>query len=273
MPWDTEFGVYPSSVIDINGFTDPVTEWFAIESPSAVVRRPIKSAWHNYKMLAQSDNSPLPSGWERLDSGPELKKKLESNYGSHSFPRDVPGSCFRHCSDSDDIFYWYPVPALVPTWKDNIESLPQTAYLFAQTSRAFLYGGKKIEASDLPLTRNEAPSIRIINSSDLHVGYLRLNNDEDVQFFQKAERLASPRKVELVATCKGYTGTIFDVELAEAKAKERGVEKWERQLKDCYFVLWIEWMGNVAYRRGCGAVVADIWEEMREKELVDLVLG
>jgi hypothetical protein len=41
----------------------------------------------------------------------------------------------------------------------------------------------------------------------------------------------------------------------------------------CYFVLWIEWVDGVAYRKACGGVAAELWEQEKEEELVDLVLG
>jgi hypothetical protein len=47
----------------------------------------------------------------------------------------------------------------------------------------------------------------------------------------------------------------------------------KRKPTECYFVLWIEWVDGVAYRRACGAVATEAWEQIREKELVDLILG
>ena len=81
------------------------------------------------------------------------------------------------------------------------------------------------------------------------------------------------RRVELVATCKGYTGKIFDIELARALTEESGKEPWATQLKDCYFVLWIEWKDGVAYRKGSGAVTVEAWETEMEEDLLDLILG
>jgi hypothetical protein len=75
-----------------------------------------------------------------------------------------------------------------------------------------------------------------------------------------------------VATSKGYTCRVFDEELAQAKQAEDGLG-WEPQLKNCYFVLWTEWERGVAYRRGNGAVTVEAWEEAKEEELVDLILG
>jgi hypothetical protein len=43
--------------------------------------------------------------------------------------------------------------------------------------------------------------------------------------------------------------------------------------RDCYHVLWIEWEDGVAYRRANGCVLKNSWERLKEKELVDLILG
>ncbi|KAF2134464.1 HET-domain-containing protein [Dothidotthia symphoricarpi CBS 119687] len=264
LPWDSEFSVHVTGITDIDGFTDPVAEWFTMESSTAIERRPIKSAWHKHKTLAQDKTSTLPDGWRRVDSGPELEKMRVNDYSNDSFPLNIPSSCFKHSSNPDR-FYWYPVPVFDSICEDDMKPLPQTSYIFAQTSRAVLYGGKAIER----IYDDDAPSIQITNIRGHHVGCLILNNNSDLRAFDKAEELNSHKQVELVATCKGYTGRIFDYELAKASGKV----PWETQRKDCYYVLWIEWVDSVAYRRGCGVVVAEVWEQVREKELVDLILG
>ena len=100
-----------------------------------------------------------------------------------------------------------------------------------------------------------------------------MHNEDDLADFETETELNLGRRVELVATCKGYTGRIFDYELVEAMAKESGKRRRTLQLKDCYFVLWIEWKDGVAYRRGSGAVTTEAWEVEKEAELVDLTLG
>ncbi|KAK7961094.1 heterokaryon incompatibility protein [Apiospora saccharicola] len=53
-------------------------------------------------------------------------------------------------------------------------------------------------------------------------------------------------------------------------------EQWEHESsmkQDCYYVLWIEWERDVAYRRGSGYVLADRWEELAEVDKVEVTLG
>jgi hypothetical protein len=144
----------------------------------------------------------------------------------------------------------------------------QTAFLFTQTTRAFLYGGQGNFVQELM-----PPQVQLINLRGQIVGYLQLHNKDDSADFRTEAEPNHGRRVELVATSKGYTGKIYDWELAEATAKASGTEDLARQLKDCYFVLWIEWENGVAYRRGAGAVTVEVWDVEKEAELVDLILG
>lgn len=43
--------------------------------------------------------------------------------------------------------------------------------------------------------------------------------------------------------------------------------------RDCYFVLWVERRGDISYRLASGEVLASWWEENREKQLAQVVLG
>ena len=37
--------------------------------------------------------------------------------------------------------------------------------------------------------------------------------------------------------------------------------------------MWIEWKQNIAFRKGVGQVLAHVWEQLKEDELIDVVLG
>ncbi|KAA8627124.1 hypothetical protein PtrSN002B_004047 [Pyrenophora tritici-repentis] len=85
---------------------------------------------------------------------------------------------------------------------------------------------------------------------------------------------SSPNPIEIVATCKGYCrtllalGTDWDVQCKKGNS-------WQNfaTYKECYYVLWIEWVDGVAYHKASGAVLAEAWELVKEKELVDLIMG
>ena len=199
---------------------------------------------------------------------------LHIGYMRHHFPRHIPKYCYKHSTLRDESqLYWYPVPTLEPNSDYPLQ--PQTAFLFAQTSRAYLYAGKifgleeKIEWPD----RIGPRRVQLVDRQSQFVGILQLHNNEDIAELEIDAHSHRGRLLEVVATCKGYTGKIFDIKLARALAKESGEESWATRLKDCYFVLWIEWKDGVAYRRGSGAVTVEAWETEMEEDLVDLILG
>jgi hypothetical protein len=110
------------------------------------------------------------------------------------------------------------------------------------------------------------PRIQILNTRKQSVGCLQLHNKDNLVKFEDSK---SSQCIECVAKSKAYTGKIFNAELAIARKKETGENIRESQLKDCFFVLWIEWENGVAYRRGDGVVTVEAWEEAKEEELVD----
>lgn len=64
-------------------------------------------------------------------------------------------------------------------------------------------------------------------------------------------------KIELVAICCRERSTLY--------------RRCERE-KQFYGVLWIAWKDKVAYRRGCGFIEKEMWDQSGAEE-VDLVLG
>lgn len=61
--------------------------------------------------------------------------------------------------------------------------------------------------------------------------------------------------------------------LAHLDSNDERTEYWKENKEDCYFVLWIEWVQGVAYRKASGRVRASMWEKYREEDSVELVLG
>ena len=286
-PYDQEFVIpHFSSVIDIEGYSMPVASWYVMESPTSTDRRRINSSWHNYNILAQDNAVTLPSGWRQEEYDFETIIHISNEISRHRFPRNIPKYCYKHSTfRKEEEVRWYPVPTLEPHSNHLLQ--PQTDFLFAQTSRAFLFADKLFELGEnlkgllyepgSARERDEPLWVQLIDRRSQFVGILELHNEDDMAEFEVDAYAPRGRLVELVATCKGYTGRIYDIELAKALAKESGkesdVESWTPQLKDCYFALWIEWKDGVAYRRGSGVVTVEAWETEMEEELVDLILG
>lgn len=269
-PSDNELEVVPTSIIDIDGYLAPVADWYTMKSPSSTERRRLNSDWHTYKVLAQKESDSLPSGWRREDYDINTGYHLNNHYQKHHFPREIPKYSYKHSTFNDESqLQWYPVPVLEPDAGYTLR--PQTSYLYAKTNRAFLYGGRKM--NDELHWCPGAPRIELVNSEGAFVGYLQLHNNDDLKDIEHEPSAVQRKPVELAATTRGYTGKIFDYELAKTGAKESGIEPWATQLKDCYFVLWIEWKDGVASRKGSGAVTVEAWEAEKEVEVVDLILG
>lgn len=237
-------------------FTEPVTKWYALSHPASLDRRPITSAWHEYRSKAiEGRFVTLPQGWKQ--HADEKRGVTFSHYRSHRK-------------------YSYPFPVPEPSSKIISTPVPQTAYLSAQTSRAFLCG-KAVHNNALMREHH----VWLKSSQDQYAGFLYLNNPEQESLFkQTGNDSSSPNPLELVATSKGTIRSLFPPELdweleleRSSEAFRMGKEREERKVVDCIFVLWIEWEDGVAYRRACGVVIAEIWEREREKELVDLILG
>ena len=231
-----------------DSFTEPVTTWCTLAYPTSSAQRPINTEWHRYRSEAiEGRLVTLPEGWKR--------ESLQDR-----------GTVFKH-TRSRHLEYSYPFPVPDPSHASGSVSVAQTAFLTAQTSRAFLrgvykHGNKHTEAMVL---RERYPAW-VISSQGQYVGYLRLNNEEEQSLFKHTgSNSSSSHPLELVAISKGITVNFL---LPGIDSNE-----CEKHATDCIYVLWIEWEDGVAYRRACGIVTAEAWEQEREKELVDLILG
>jgi hypothetical protein len=183
---------------------------------------------------------------------------------------------FKH--DKTKLKYRYPFPTSLPYRGEQEAPSLRTAYLFARTERAYMCG-QTISPTRVRYKRDGYSfSMWLIRSNGQHVGYIQLHNSKDMDAFGPSE---SPRSMELVATCKGYTANVSVVgEDWNVFPNEEGANEQRRigrhlfrTPKACYFVLWIEWIDGVAYRKASGAVAAEAWEQDKEEELVDLILG
>ncbi|KAI1673375.1 hypothetical protein L13192_00122 [Pyrenophora tritici-repentis] len=231
--------------------------------PTSIERRPIKSTWHQYRPLAADEAANLPPGWKR---GPISKHSKCENWG---FLGDLPW-VFTHVR-KPDVTYCYPFPVPEPSSAITDVVLPETAYIYARTTRAFLLGRNCFyPVSELP------HNILWLSSFQCqHIGHLQLHNKDNVAMFKATgSNYSSPNPIEIVATCKGYCrtllalGTDWDVQCKKGNS-------WQNfaTYKECYYVLWIEWVDGVAYHKASGAVLAEAWELVKEKELVDLIMG
>ncbi|KAJ4316106.1 hypothetical protein N0V84_008035 [Fusarium piperis] len=83
-----------------------------------------------------------------------------------------------------------------------------------------------------------------------------------------------PSTLELVAFARGWSTWLgHDVERTddEGSAGETIIPGMDS--RGCYFVLWVERRGDISYRLASGEVLVSWWEENREKQFAQVVLG
>jgi hypothetical protein len=165
---------------------------------------------------------------------------------------------YRYGRNRDWISYMYPVPVQHETTQ-NI-SPPPTQFLFCKTSRAFLHGVPETS------TNGSSTMVRLYLEGN-NVGFVTLMSPELEEILAKDTK-AEDAVFELVAISEGWA--CWD----DGSDGDPYNRRWNRYNgKQCYHVLCVGWEENVAYRRGVGCVLKETWEEMREEELVDLILG
>jgi hypothetical protein len=257
-------------------FTVPVATWYTTPIPSSTDRRTIGSGWYKHRLLVRDTSAILPNGWKRIWMDDEDLKKLALGKGIVPDCLLEQQYYFKH--DKAKLKYRYPFPTSLPYRGEQEAPSLRTAYLFARTERAYMCG-QTISPTRVRYKRDGYSfSMWLIRSNGQHVGYIQLHNSKDMDAFGPSE---SPRSMELVATCKGYTANVSVVgEDWNVFPNEEGANEQRRigrhlfrTPKACYFVLWIEWIDGVAYRKASGAVAAEAWEQDKEEDLVDLILG
>ncbi|KAF4466789.1 HET-domain-containing [Fusarium albosuccineum] len=261
-PYDAEFQLmqpwhYHEQKV---GFREPVTEWFTMASPNGTIRRRVRSEWYNCKSSHQVSAVELPSGWTR--------QQYEQQEYPHDFnpPGQEPDEIFAHDLNPQQKFK-YPVPVL--NWSDTPVLNDQTQYLYSETSRAHL----AITSSTMVVgVADYKRRIRVEDNNKHAILSLTLHDSKKAKDFLDKDK--APKSLELIAFAKGWSTWLGDdlvkrdYEHGAGKLRVPGMDP-----RECYFVLWVERRGCVAYRRACGEVLASWWEENREKEAAQTILG
>ncbi|KAI0459624.1 HET-domain-containing protein [Xylaria acuta] len=249
---DNEFESRGPRWAEAYGFTAPVTEWFALESPKSETRRAIRSRWHEFRT---SNWDSLPEGWSREKFSLNAWRARASRVGAHFQlpPKSLREYVYFHVSEPD-YFFWYPVPVTPRT--EGREQPNQTQYLYCKTSRAFLHQRPS-------RTRHTA----LWDDAGTVIGTM--------WYGLGIEPKEQPKTLELAAVVKGWvTGTSASYEIMRWAQNDRDLKWWkdqEAQKVDCYFVLSIEWEKGAAYRKAVGWVIAEEWD--KNAEPVELILG
>lgn len=260
-----------------HGFSEPVTEWFVLESLGSRPGRKVLSRWHEFRTAAQVSGDSLSEGWTRFPS---------SRTGHPD--ETQPYFWYRHDSMPEESSR-YPVPVLcrgatnLPTTIDR-----QGQYLCCRTSRAFLYAtgplysfGKvsyHMSAHKLYCALEDKSAGGTVGGIRTHCG----EYDED--------GLTLNREVELIAHAKGwiqggYTRQgkflnegqdafkVISAPAAQASQDNSDAAPGMAEPKrSCYFVLWVKRKNGIMYRYGSGFVLAGFWDKCKEDD-VEVIIG
>jgi hypothetical protein len=113
-------------------------------------------------------------------------------------------------------------------------------------------------------------SVPILDKNGAWVGVLRLNKARPVTF-NAVQGFESGTPCEIIAISTGTANNFFN-EAAQLEEWHYPRRPNNDRLFEFYNVLWIEWKGNVAYRKALGRVLKITWEQV-DRELIDVVLG
>lgn len=256
----------------IKGVRKPVTTWYTMNHPKSTKRRQLQSTWYKYKILAEDITQAPLEGWMRTRLGWDCGDPAHLN--TFAYSGDGQEYAYWH-SNSPDRWYKYPVPFLDSKKQHPVQL--QTQFLYCQTSRAFIHGIPDIstiaenQSSSSSEFKDKAnfTNIKLQDSNGEVVGFLTLMCESDRAHF--TQNATTETLVELVAISQGWFGVN-----TKSGEEEKEVKDWfpdHTKRRDCYHVLWVEWENGIAYRRGNGCVVKEVWDREREEELLDLVLG
>lgn len=165
---------------------------------------------------------------------------------------------------TDTFFYPFPVPEITEATPPSMPE--QTAYLFCTTHGAKLWTRAEKVVDHKFYPADSVLCISIHDATGDVVGKLQLHDHDQLKELVDASTGTElGAQVEVVAINRMWTrGNTFIEE-----EQRRGLPQWTR---DEYTVLWIEWIGGVAYRKAVGWIEKSKWEQLDLDE-VELVMG
>ncbi|KAK8879681.1 HET-domain-containing protein [Apiospora arundinis] len=238
--------------------TIPMLDWSLRDSvTSPPVRIPRQNDWYEFRRQYMGKMDGLPLGWHC-----ELDTDTHSLYYRHDYVIPMPG-------EGNVVRFCQPVP-IASGIGDQIAPGSEVGasygrYLCAKARSAKLWLEPRQPRPGIdPLDESE---FAISDGSRVPIG--RLLVDEAYHHGLVMSRLLGPET--------NGDGSRFPCEII---AISRCVSLWGRnspfppgeEVFTEYNVLWIEWEGSVAFRRGMGRVSVDAWDSLEFKE-IDLILG
>ncbi|KAH8159525.1 hypothetical protein CIB48_g8719 [Xylaria polymorpha] len=226
----------------------------------------IRDTLHEYMEIYWNKlHTPCPPGWARR-SIKDPSGVPDWQIANQPQPYALPLCFYMHESEPDSEF-WYPLP--IPQTEEPVKPHILARYITCKTRRCWLVSGERV----FHKFQRQAHMVSIRDREGNWVGILKLCEPLVYGIEGSGSGAGDGINLELVEIARG------SVRNDGPKHVDYPIEEWvldERpkggNLYEYYYVLWIEWMDGIAYRKGLGRVHKDSWES-QEREWIDLVLG
>ena len=220
----------------------PCVTWFKIDRDTLEKVR-IPNDYARFRRDGLDGTITLPLGWS-----------------SYQDENDSP-YYYRYNNAPDSYTFWYPIPTL-----RDIQPASDRQWgpiLYFKTLRGYLEMG-----SPLPQQRGNDKTLPIYSlhtSEGTWAGVIYVHHSPESASEQN-------QRCELVVISGGWA--VENDEEQSSWFPEWNYEERPRSEYDYDFfhVLWIEWQGNIAYRKGLGRVVHDLWWDL-PTDKIEISLG
>ncbi|KAK0616868.1 heterokaryon incompatibility protein-domain-containing protein [Immersiella caudata] len=239
--------------------TIPLVKWYSGTGPSPEARA-IPNHWRKYSNVGSSE---LPPGWTAHEHKPI---KAEGEFVVDNRHRQ-PQHFYKHESDPN-LEFWYPLPLVAknsPAQPSQPE--PPSRFISCSTTRAYMTLGERLK----PFTDfHTSIDVSVNDGNGTWAGCLHIPSPENVTLGPRvAEDDPLGSTCELAALSLGWAYNDSHEGLVEWEhpSRPREGEKYE-----WYNVMWIEWHGEAARRKGVGRISKEVWEA-QELQQIQLVLN
>jgi hypothetical protein len=233
-----------SSTISIS----PVAQWYYFGAGGALVA--IASDYCKYKHFAQDDKSTPPSEWIRIREAPPYSHS-EMSEEHYYVTKDAP------------VPFRFPIP--LANQSNPEMPTPSSNRIACQTERAHFY------ICGLSTDRRGRTYSPILDAEEVYSGIIPLSRNALESCFSTTDADVAIR-IQLIAVSTGSIEGYDDLYLGYFQESSRPEHRNVGGIYEFYNVLWIEWTGGIAYRKGLGRVNKAAWEAA-DRELIDVVLG
>ncbi|GKU08420.1 unnamed protein product [Fusarium langsethiae] len=267
-----ESGWNPVQLIRTSTVTIPITEWFSHSSKDWDI---IQTLPHSATVYEDNlDLSYDRTVWTRKEFDPARHGTKVENFnppfgfsGKHVYEHvNLPGK-----------YFWWPLPPVSSSHQDETDHVCQSPLISCRAKRAW-FGTVNVVRYIKDI--NMDAHLRLLDKNRKLCGWLQLpNNDELARFPEPVVGVGMKDHVDTVGLDGVFLNPIPTREeslelVAICKCKFVDIETIDDEIRyeEFYGVLWVEWIDGVAYRKGCGYVKKQLWEE-QELEEVNLILG